>query len=66
MTVSRFERMARNSPFEIELLEAAPIRKLRSGHSRKYPRSDLRPSCACRGFSQVCAIFQYAVPLEGN
>ncbi len=34
MTISRFERMVENGPFEIESLEAVPIRKLRWLHSK--------------------------------
>lgn len=34
MTISRFERMVKDSPFEIERLEAVPIRKLKWLHSK--------------------------------
>jgi SAM-dependent methyltransferase len=34
MTIGRFERMVRKSPFEIELLEEVPIRRLRPLHSK--------------------------------
>jgi SAM-dependent methyltransferase len=34
MTIGRFERMVRKSPFEIELLEEVPIRKLKVLHSK--------------------------------
>jgi SAM-dependent methyltransferase len=34
MTISRFERIVRNSRFEIESLETMPIRKLKSLHSK--------------------------------
>jgi SAM-dependent methyltransferase len=34
MTIKRFERMVRRSPFEIESLEAVPIRKLKWLHSK--------------------------------
>ena len=34
MTINRFERMVRNSPFEIESLEEVPIRTLRRLHSK--------------------------------
>lgn len=34
MTIGRFERMVRESPFEIELLEEVPIRRLKALHSK--------------------------------
>lgn len=34
MTIGRFERIARRSPFEIESIEAVPIRKLKFLHNR--------------------------------
>ncbi len=34
MTIARFERLVRSSPFRVELLEAIPIRKLQRIHNR--------------------------------
>lgn len=34
MTIARFERLVRKSPFRVELIEAVPIRKLRFIHNR--------------------------------
>jgi hypothetical protein len=47
MTVRRFERLVRESPFEIDVLEIVPIRRLRRLHNR-LTRELLTSTVRCR------------------